>query len=191
MPRMSGLEALRRLGPARSRCARSCLQTTIDRPQLLTAVQLGVRGLLLKDSTTELLFEAIVCVMAGRYWLGQSLVSDLVETVRPLSSPQGMARQAALRAHAPRAGSAGAGRRRVCEQGDRPPVRHQRADRQASSHPHFRQGRRLQPARARDGRARRSSSTRGRSPNGPSICRLTRWCYDRWSPSGDSHRPPL
>ncbi len=38
-----------------------------------------------------MLFEAIVCVMAGRYWLGQTLVSDLVETVRPLIEPSNMA----------------------------------------------------------------------------------------------------
>jgi DNA-binding NarL/FixJ family response regulator len=30
------------------------------------------------------LFEAIMCVLAGRYWLGQTLVSDLLEVVRPM-----------------------------------------------------------------------------------------------------------
>ena len=55
------------------------LAGAIDRTQLLAAVHLGVRGLVLKDITTELLFEAIVCVMAGRYWLEQTLVTDLLE----------------------------------------------------------------------------------------------------------------
>jgi DNA-binding NarL/FixJ family response regulator len=67
------------------------LAGAIDRTQLLTALHLGVRGLLLKDVTTELLFEAMVCVMAGRYWLGQTLMSDLVETVRPLIEPANVA----------------------------------------------------------------------------------------------------
>ncbi len=67
------------------------LAGTIDRTQLLTAVHLGVHGLLLKDVTTEVLFEAIMCVMAGRYWLGQTLVSDLLETVRPLIESSGAA----------------------------------------------------------------------------------------------------
>jgi len=84
MPRMSGLEALRELGTGRDDVRTILLAGTIDRTQLLTAVQLGVHGLLLKDVTTEVLFEAIMCVMAGRYWLGQTLVSDLLETVRPL-----------------------------------------------------------------------------------------------------------
>src|SRR5437764_2980018 len=54
----------------------------IDKSRLWTAVKSGVRGLVIKDSTTELLFEAIVSVMGGRYWLGHTLVSDLVEVVR-------------------------------------------------------------------------------------------------------------
>jgi DNA-binding NarL/FixJ family response regulator len=32
-----------------------------------------------------LLFEAIMSVMGGRYWLGQTLVSDMIELVRTLS----------------------------------------------------------------------------------------------------------
>jgi two-component system nitrate/nitrite response regulator NarL len=91
MPRMSGLEALRELGTASEPMRTILLAGTIDRTQLLTALHLGVRGLLLKDVTTELLFESMVCVMAGRYWLGQTLVSDLVETVRPLIEPSNVA----------------------------------------------------------------------------------------------------
>jgi DNA-binding NarL/FixJ family response regulator len=84
MPRMSGLDALRELTPIDSTLRTILLAGTIDRPQLLTAVHLGVRGLLLKDASTEVLFEAVACVLAGRYWLGQTLVSDLLEVVRPL-----------------------------------------------------------------------------------------------------------
>jgi two-component system, NarL family, nitrate/nitrite response regulator NarL len=84
MPRMSGLDALRELTPIDDTLRTILLAGTIDRPQLLTAVHLGVRGLLLKDATTEVLFEAIACVLAGRYWLGQTLVTDLLEEVRPL-----------------------------------------------------------------------------------------------------------
>jgi two-component system nitrate/nitrite response regulator NarL len=84
MPRMSGLDALQELEGCRDDVRTIVLAATINRTHLLTAVQLGVRGVVLKDSTTELLFEAIVCVLAGRYWLGQTLVTDLVEMVRPL-----------------------------------------------------------------------------------------------------------
>lgn len=84
MPRMSGLEALRELETCRDNLRTVLLAGMITKAHLLTAVQLGVRGIVLKDSTTELLFEAIACVMAGQYWLGQTLVTDLVEMVRPL-----------------------------------------------------------------------------------------------------------
>jgi DNA-binding NarL/FixJ family response regulator len=92
MPRMSGLEALRELEGSRDTLKTIILAGTIDRTHLLAAVHLGVRGLLLKDATTETMFEAIRSVMAGQYWLEQKLVTDLLETVRPLiqsSSAQG------------------------------------------------------------------------------------------------------
>jgi DNA-binding NarL/FixJ family response regulator len=84
MPRMSGLEALRELECCRNDVRAILLAGTIDRSNLLTAVHLGVRGLLLKDITTEFLFEAIVSVMAGQCWLERTLVTHLLETVRPL-----------------------------------------------------------------------------------------------------------
>lgn len=91
MPRMSGLEALGELRACRDSMRTIMLVGTIDRPQLLTAVQLGIGGLVIKDSATELLFEAMTSVMGGRYWLGQTLISDLVELVRILSVTSGSA----------------------------------------------------------------------------------------------------
>jgi DNA-binding NarL/FixJ family response regulator len=84
MPRMSGLEALGEIKGRKDRMRTVLLAAAIDTPQLLTAVQLGVRGLILKDSTTEALFDAIVSVLAGQNFLGRALVSDFIEAVRPL-----------------------------------------------------------------------------------------------------------
>lgn len=84
MPRLSGLDVLRELESCRDGVRIIMLAGTIDRTQLITAVRLGVHGLLLKDAPTEVLFEAIMCVLAGRYWLGQTLVTDLLEMVRPM-----------------------------------------------------------------------------------------------------------
>lgn len=84
MPRLSGLEALRELDGCRDTLKTIILAGTIDRAHLLAAVHMGVRGLLLKDATTETMFEAVVCVLAGQYWLEQKLVTDLLESVRPL-----------------------------------------------------------------------------------------------------------
>jgi DNA-binding NarL/FixJ family response regulator len=84
MPRMSGLDAVRELAGSGDPLPSILLAGSIDRPQLLTAIHLGVRGLVLKDSPTEVLFEAMMGVVSGRYWLDQTLVSDLFETTRPL-----------------------------------------------------------------------------------------------------------
>jgi two-component system nitrate/nitrite response regulator NarL len=84
MPRMSGLEVLRELDACLGGTRTILLTGTIDRTHLLRAVGLGVRGLVSRDLTTELLFQAIVCVMAGQYWLGQTLLTDLMEAMRPL-----------------------------------------------------------------------------------------------------------
>jgi two-component system, NarL family, nitrate/nitrite response regulator NarL len=85
MPRMTGLEALCELETFRESMRTILLAGSIEPSHLLTAVQLSVRGLVMKDSPTELLFEAITSVMSGRFWLGQTLVSDLMQLVRSLS----------------------------------------------------------------------------------------------------------
>jgi DNA-binding NarL/FixJ family response regulator len=87
MPRRTGLEALCELQAYRESMRTIMLAGLIDKPNLLAAVRLGVHGLVVKDSPTELLFEAIVAVMGGRCWSGQTLMSDLVELVRTLSLP--------------------------------------------------------------------------------------------------------
>jgi DNA-binding NarL/FixJ family response regulator len=84
MPRMSGLEALRELQPYRNELRIILLAGNVAPSDLITAVHLGVHGVLLKDAPTETLFEAIGCVMSGQYWLGPALVSHLLEFVRPL-----------------------------------------------------------------------------------------------------------
>jgi two-component system nitrate/nitrite response regulator NarL len=39
-------------------------------------VQLGARGVVLKDAGSDVLFEAVRSVMAGHYWLGRETVAD-------------------------------------------------------------------------------------------------------------------
>jgi two-component system, NarL family, nitrate/nitrite response regulator NarL len=83
MPRMSGLEALRELDRSRESVRSILLAGLLESSDLLLAVQLGVRGLVLKHAATELLFAAIMSVVAGGSWVGQSLVTDLLEAVAP------------------------------------------------------------------------------------------------------------
>jgi two-component system, NarL family, nitrate/nitrite response regulator NarL len=85
MPRLTGLDAIRELRTAGEMPTTILLAATVEKPQLLTAVKLGVRGVILKDSTTELLFEALVTVVSGQSWLGKTLVADLMEMVGTLA----------------------------------------------------------------------------------------------------------
>jgi two-component system, NarL family, nitrate/nitrite response regulator NarL len=82
MPRMSGLDALRELHRSQSGVRTIILSGTLDKSQVLTAIQLGARGLVPKDSASEQLFEAIVSVMAGQSWIAPTLVSNLMEVLR-------------------------------------------------------------------------------------------------------------
>jgi two-component system, NarL family, nitrate/nitrite response regulator NarL len=86
MPRMSGLDVVRELQEVRGRMNTLILAGDIDKSELLKAVQLGVRAIVLKDAATEVLFEAIVSVLMGRSWLDQTLAADLMEIAGALAS---------------------------------------------------------------------------------------------------------
>ncbi len=85
MPRMPGLETLRELTTAATPVRTMLLTAAIERPQILEALQLGARGVVLKESATQLLLKGIRAIMDGQYWVGQESVSDLVKTLRELS----------------------------------------------------------------------------------------------------------
>jgi two-component system nitrate/nitrite response regulator NarL len=84
MPRVPGLEALAELAKAKTPVRTILLTAQIERQQIVEALQLGARGIVLKESATELLMESIRMVMAGKYWVGRESVSDLVATLREL-----------------------------------------------------------------------------------------------------------
>ena len=83
MPRVSGLEALRELSEEREAPTRVIMLTAaIDRVDIVKALQLGARGVVLKESATALLMKGIRAVMNGEYWIGREAVTDLVFALR-------------------------------------------------------------------------------------------------------------
>jgi DNA-binding NarL/FixJ family response regulator len=86
MPKHPGLEALRELSvPSAAAPVRVILLTAAaEKSQIVEALQLGARGVVLKDSATQLLLKAIHTVMAGEYWVGRESVSNLVQYLRTL-----------------------------------------------------------------------------------------------------------
>jgi two-component system, NarL family, nitrate/nitrite response regulator NarL len=87
MPHHTGLDALRDLSnrSGSSGAVRIILLTAAaEKKQIVEALQLGARGVVLKDSATQLLLKSIHSVMSGEYWVGRESVSNLVQYLRNL-----------------------------------------------------------------------------------------------------------
>jgi two-component system nitrate/nitrite response regulator NarL len=82
MPRASGLDALRELSASGGGPKVLLLTVAIDDAQVVEALELGARGVVLKEAATELLFKAIRSVVAGQYWVGRDTVTDIVRHLR-------------------------------------------------------------------------------------------------------------
>jgi len=89
MPRHPGLEALRELGTGQQFVRVILLTAAAEKQQIVEALQLGARGVVLKDSATQLLLKSIHTVMSGEYWVGRESVSNLVQYLRSLVQSSG------------------------------------------------------------------------------------------------------
>ena len=83
MWRRPGLEVLREL-PTFSSVRTILLTAEADTAEIVEAIQLGARGIVLKQSGSDVLFECIRSVMAGRYWIGRERVSEIVQVLHRL-----------------------------------------------------------------------------------------------------------
>ena len=84
MPRMGGLETLASPGVQATRVI--LLTAAIDPTELLRAVQLGARGVVLKESATRHLIEGIHRVMEGKFLIGSEVADDLAQAVRQVGA---------------------------------------------------------------------------------------------------------
>jgi two-component system, NarL family, nitrate/nitrite response regulator NarL len=84
MPRRPGLEALREIGTDGFPVRVILLTAAAEKEQIVEALQLGARGVVLKDSATQILLKSIRAVMHGEYWVGRESVSNLVQYLRSL-----------------------------------------------------------------------------------------------------------
>jgi DNA-binding NarL/FixJ family response regulator len=87
MPRLGGLDVLQDLAALSESVRILVLTASIENKQILEALQRGARGVVLKESATEVLLQSIRAVFAGKYWIGHERVSDLVEAVRSIAPP--------------------------------------------------------------------------------------------------------
>jgi DNA-binding NarL/FixJ family response regulator len=88
MPRVPGMEALRELSSNGSGQQTKIIVLTaaVERIQIVQALQMGARGVVMKEAATQLLMKAIRTVMLGEYWIGREAVGDIVEFMRTSAS---------------------------------------------------------------------------------------------------------
>ena len=85
MPRLRGLDVLQDLAALSDSVRIIVLTASIENEHILEALQRGARGVVLKESATEVLLQSIRAVRMGRYWIGREQMGDLVEAVRSLT----------------------------------------------------------------------------------------------------------
>lgn len=81
MPRLSGLEVLRRLNDI-SRVHVLLLTAAIDKEEVLDCLQRGARGVVLKDFGAEVLVRAIRAIVKGEFWVERSTMADWMDQLR-------------------------------------------------------------------------------------------------------------
>jgi DNA-binding NarL/FixJ family response regulator len=75
MPRVPGLEVLRELSHDELPVCTILLTAAIQAFEVTTALQLGARGVVLKESPPELLLRSIRSVSEGEYWVGSDILA--------------------------------------------------------------------------------------------------------------------
>lgn len=70
MPRLPGLETLRVLTDELKSLRTILLTAVVSRSQVIEALHLGARGIVLKDAVAAHLVDALQAVVSGRYWIG-------------------------------------------------------------------------------------------------------------------------
>lgn len=82
MPHGGGLATLGELAKDPIPTRVILLTAAIDRTEQLNAVQLGVRGIVTKETATTVLLDCIRTVVAGELWVDRDAVSDMVAALQ-------------------------------------------------------------------------------------------------------------
>ncbi len=79
MPRCGGVEVLQRLRAKGDKRPVVLLTASLNDQSLLEALQLGVNGIVLKESAQDTLLECLSAVQGGRRWIEQALMQKALE----------------------------------------------------------------------------------------------------------------
>ena len=84
MPRLSALEVIRDLNGAAAGVRTIVLMAAIVKPDIIKVLQLGARGVLLRESPTDVLLKSIRSVFGGGLWIGREIMRDVVQVLAAL-----------------------------------------------------------------------------------------------------------
>ena len=56
------------------------ITASIDRAEVIAALEAGARGLVMKHAATDILIKAIRCVRRGEYWVDREILADWAQT---------------------------------------------------------------------------------------------------------------
>jgi DNA-binding NarL/FixJ family response regulator len=79
MPRMNGIEVLRALKQANRPCRTVILAAAIEEDEVLEAMQLGVKGIVLKEMAPSMLIRAVRKVHDGGQWLEKESLGRAID----------------------------------------------------------------------------------------------------------------
>ena len=144
MPRLDGIEAIRRLAARGERPRAIALTTYADDASVLGALRAGARGYLTKDAGAEEIRAAVEAVARGEAALDPSVQHHVVAALSA-----GAPRRAPRRAHPARGRGARADRRGAQQRPDRRAPGGERGDGEDARQPHLRQGRGARPRAGR------------------------------------------
>jgi DNA-binding NarL/FixJ family response regulator len=89
MPKISGMEVLHSLAESGRHLSTVLLVDGINEEQMREALSLGVKGIVLKESPSSMLFECIHSIRKGLYWIGHRSVVDPIEVLKHVGEPNG------------------------------------------------------------------------------------------------------
>lgn len=82
MPKLPGLDTLREISRTGLTVRTIVLTASIESAQIVQALQAGAKGIVMKESATQVLLRAIRAVVEGQSWVGRDRVHDLADYLR-------------------------------------------------------------------------------------------------------------
>lgn len=86
MPRLGGLDALSEVVRSAPGVRTIILAASVDRREIIKALRLGARGIVLKTAATDLLYKCIEAVVAGEVWVGRESVPEFLDALEDVES---------------------------------------------------------------------------------------------------------